>query len=136
MSLLTTHHLYPDFPADLPTAPLKSISLAKLEAGDESTSLAFFNACRNLGFFYLDFTGSELGEHIISDVERLHTLQQKFYALPHEVKDQYGRDKVDGFYSYRWTACHGEVKDLWNRPGRRVSLSKPLQIYKDLDQCL
>jgi hypothetical protein len=80
------------FPPDLRTAPLESISLSNLEAGDQDVSCIFFDACRNLGFFYLDLTGSELGESIIRDAESLHALQQDFFALPHEIKDKYGRD--------------------------------------------
>ena len=121
MPVITTHHLYPPFPPHLPTAPLESISLAKLETGDGLESLKFFNSCCNLGFFYLDLTSSELGESIVRDAENLHTMQQEFFALPHEVKDEYGRDKVDPFFSYRWTACQQGVKDVWNRAGRRVS---------------
>ena len=50
-------------------------------------------------------------------------MQQEFYALPHEVKDVYGRDKVDPFYSYRWTQCADGIKDMWDRPGRREMYS-------------
>lgn len=125
MPVATTHHLYPPFPPDLPTAPLESISLAKLEAGDEDELTDFFNSCCDLGFSYLALTSSELGESIVRDAESLHVLQQEFFALPHEVKDEYGRDKVDPFFSYRWTACQDGVKDVWNRPGRRVSCILP-----------
>lgn len=121
---LTTHHLYPEFPSDLPTAPLESISLAKLETGDQTVCSKFFDSCRNLGFLYLDLLGSKLGETIVTNAESLHKLQEEFYALPHEVKDQYGKDKVDPFFSYRWTPCSGDVKDVWGRPGRRVSGSQ------------
>lgn len=120
MSVLTTHHLYPPFPSDLPTAPLESISLQKLESGDAVESLTFFNSCQNLGFLYLNLLGSKLGESILANAERLHELQQEFYALPHKEKDQYGKDKVDPFFSYRWTPCSGNVQDVWARPGRRV----------------
>lgn len=127
MAWSTTHELYPDFPSGLPIAPLESISLARLESGDEAVSSKFYESCKTLGFFYLDLTESELGRSIISDAENLHTLQQAFYALPHEIKDRYGRDKVDGFYSYRWTACSDGTKDVWQRPGRRVSVIELLE---------
>jgi isopenicillin N synthase-like dioxygenase len=121
MPPLTTHHRYPSFPVDLRAAPLKSISLDKLESGDDLESSKFFDSCRNLGFLYLNLLDSKLGESILSNAESLHELQQEFYALPHEAKDQYGKDKVDPFFSYRWTPCSSEVKDVWGRPGRRVS---------------
>ena len=126
MRPLTTHHLNPPFPPDLPTAPLLSISLKELQSSQPSSSSdssKLFAACRDLGFFYLDLTGSELGESILLEAEKLHTLQQDFYALPHEVKDQYGQDKVDPFYSYRWTQCEKGSLDVWGRPGRREMYS-------------
>lgn len=113
---MTTHHLYPPFPSHLPTAPLLSISLSHLDEPSESSRC--FSACQDLGFFYLTLDG-DLGRAIVDEAEQLQLLQEKFYALPHEEKDQYGRDKVDGFYSYRWTGCAEGVKDIWARPGRR-----------------
>ena len=69
----TTHHLLPPFPSHLPTAPLVSISLSKLEAGDEAESKAFYEASKNLGFFYLQLSeDSELGQSLIKGAERLH----------------------------------------------------------------
>ena len=125
MPSLTTHHLYPPFPTDLPTAPLGSISLHTLQDASSSTSecAKLFEACRTLGFFYLDLTGSELGESILRESEELHELQQQFYAHPHEAKDEYGQDRVDPFFSYRWTQCTNGVRDAWGRPGRREMYS-------------
>ena len=119
MPPLTTHHLYPPFPDNLPTAPLESISLFALQDESPSESNKLFESCKDLGFFYLNLVGSTLGESILREVEALHLLQQEFYALPHETKDVYGQDKVDPFFSYRWTQCLGGVRDAWNRPGRR-----------------
>ena len=121
MSPLTAHNLYPPFPTDLPTASLGSISLYALQSSPPSLpeSSKLFTACQTLGFFYLDLTGSDLGESILREAEDLHALQQEFYALPHEVKDEYGRDRVDPFFSYRWTQCMEGVEDVWGRPGRR-----------------
>ena len=117
MNALTTHHLHPEFPSDLPTAPLESISLHQLESSSTSEGTKLFRACSQLGFFYLNLFGSDLGETIVHEVEELHLLQQEFYALPHEDKDRYGKDKVDPFFSYRWTACAEGTKDVWQRPG-------------------
>ena len=126
MAPLTTHNLYPPFPLDLPTASLVSISLRALQSFASPPSSPeslegsrLFTACLELGFFYLDLTGSELGESILREAEVLHTLQQEFFALPHEVKDEYGQDKVDPFFSYRWTKCPEGINDMWGRPGRR-----------------
>ncbi|KAJ7236388.1 hypothetical protein C8J57DRAFT_1376794 [Mycena rebaudengoi] len=91
----TCHHLTPPFPSDIPTAPLVSISLAKLESGDEEESNAFFGACKNLGFFYMNTEGSELGNNLIFEAEQLH-----------EEKEEYAREKIDPFFGYK----HGELK--------------------------
>ncbi|WWD18255.1 hypothetical protein CI109_102705 [Kwoniella shandongensis] len=101
MASLTSHDALPPFPDDVKTAPLYSISLAKLEAGDASSSDAFFEACRQLGFFYLDMLGSTLGETIVKEAEKLNKVQQEFFKLPNEVKDVYGRPHLHPFYAYR-----------------------------------
>ena len=122
---MSTHHLYPPFPSDLPTAGLVSVSFDALQ--DPSTAQLeaskLFAACKDLGFFYLKLDGSDVGNTIIQEVEQLHELQQEFYALPHEEKDRFGRDKIDPFFSYRWTACQDGAKDAWGRPGRREMYS-------------
>ncbi|KAH8807355.1 hypothetical protein F5884DRAFT_674824 [Xylogone sp. PMI_703] len=109
MAPLTSHHLLPPFAADVKTAPLVSISFDKLESGDKETSDAFFKACKELGFFYLDLFGSELGEKIIAEAEQLNNLQNEFFKMPTEVKDKYGRPHLHPFYAYRYTAL--DVKD-------------------------
>ena len=98
---VTTHHLYPPFPEDIKTAPLVSISLAKLELGDEHESKAFFEASKGLGFFYMNLEGSSLGERIVDQAERLHALQQKFFQRPKEEREEYAREKIDPFFGYR-----------------------------------
>ncbi len=105
MAPATTHHLYPPFPAELSTAPLVSVSLAKLEASDGAESKAFFNACRSLGFFYLDTTGSPLGRTLVAEAEQLNDLQANFFKLPNQQKEEYAREKVDPFFGYR----HGDL---------------------------
>ncbi|KAJ7265313.1 hypothetical protein C8J57DRAFT_1450644 [Mycena rebaudengoi] len=112
----TCHHLNPPLPSDIPTAPLVSISLAKLESGDEEESNAFFGACKNLGFFYMNTEGSELGNNLIFEAEQLHEVQQEFFKRPNEEKEEYARETIDPFFGYR----HGElkIKDQDGRPKR------------------
>lgn len=123
--MTTTHHLYPPFPSDLPTAPLLSLSLRELEssAAPAEVTARLFAACRDVGFFYLDLTDSALGGTILHAAEELHVLQQRFFALPHEAKDAFGQDRVDPFFAYRWTACTEGVRDAWGRAGRREMYS-------------
>ncbi len=100
MPFARAHHLYPPFAEGVPTAPLVSVSLAKLEADDVAESKAFFKASTELGFFYLNMAGSPLGEDIVSEAEKLHLLQHEFAQLPQEEKDRVARDKIDPFFGY------------------------------------
>ncbi|KAH8812925.1 hypothetical protein F5884DRAFT_318708 [Xylogone sp. PMI_703] len=106
----TCHHLYPPFPEDLTTAPLVSISLAKLEANDEAESKAFFEAAKKLGFFYLSTEGSQLGETLVSQAEQLHRVQKEFHDLSNSEKELYAREKIDEFFGYRFGEI-GEKRD-------------------------
>ncbi len=116
---ITTHNTLPPFPGDIRTAPLVSISLAKLENGDEAESKAFYEACKNLGFFYLDMMDSNLGVTMVEEAEKLHEIQQEVFRLPKEEKDRYGRDQVDQFYAYRFTAL--DIPDEDGSPRRNES---------------
>jgi isopenicillin N synthase-like dioxygenase len=124
MSVATSHAALPPFDNTLETAPLVSISLAKLEAHDAPTETALFQACRDLGFFYLDMLGSTLGEQIVKDAEALNQLQTKFFALPNAEKDEYGRDKIDPLYSYRYRELDDLDED--GQPGRVESYNVSL----------
>lgn len=106
MAPQTCHHLLPPFSDKVKTAPLVSISLAKLEASDEAESKAFFNAAQNLGFFYMNMEGSALGDKLVSEAEQLFQLQKAFFKRPNEEKETYAREKIDPFFGYR----HGELK--------------------------
>ena len=107
IGVATTHHLYPPFPDNITTAPLKFISLSKLEAGDEDESKAFFEASKNLGFFYMKLEGSSLGERIVDEAEQLHVIQQEFFKRPNEEKEEYAREKIDPFFGYRKAPVNG-----------------------------
>lgn len=111
MAPATSHHQYPPFAQDIPTAPLVSISLSKLEVNDGPESLAFFNACKRLGFFYLSMEGSTLGEGIVTEAEQLHVIQQEFFASPSEEKEKYAREKLDPFFGYRHSVLDTKNED-------------------------
>ncbi len=123
--LITAHDACPAFSSNLPTAPLASISLKALQADDGSSheTSRLFEACRTLGFFYLDLSYSDLGESILQCSEQLLVLSERFYSLPHEDKDELGQDKVDPFFAYRWSPCVDGVRDIWGRPGRKEMYS-------------
>lgn len=102
----TSHDDYPPFPEGIKTAPLVSISLSKLEANNPEESTAFFQASKDLGFFYLDTSDSPLGDHLVSEAEQLLQLQKQFFGRPNEEKEQFAREKIDAFFGYR----HGVTK--------------------------
>lgn len=116
MEHLTSHHLLPPFAGGIKTAPLVSVSFAKLQSGDSEESNAFFKACKELGFFYLDLVGSDLGEKIIAEAEQLNVVQKEFFKMPNEVKDIYGRPHLDPFYAYRYNEL--DAKDENGAPLR------------------
>lgn len=113
MPLSTSHHTLPPFPDDIDTAPLLTIHLNKLEAGNADESARFFAACKDLGFFYLDMVGSPLGERVVSLAEDVNALQERWWALPNEVKDRYGRPHLHEFFAYRY----GEVTGQYDANG-------------------
>ena len=118
IGLPTTHHLYPAFPDNITTAPLVTVSLSKLEAGDENESKAFFEAAKSLGFFYMKLDGSSLGERLVDEAEQLHKLQQEFFKLPNDEKELYAREKIDAFFGYRNVEVKGQGKDELGREKR------------------
>jgi isopenicillin N synthase-like dioxygenase len=119
MQPLTSHHLLPPFPNNVKTAPLVSVKFEVLQKGDREASATVFNACKELGFFYLDLFGSELGENIVAEAEKLNKFQQQFFDLPNAVKDVYGRPHLHPFYAYRFNEL--AIKDEKGVPLRTES---------------
>ena len=111
IGLPTTHHTYPPFPSNIKTAPLVSISLSKLENGDRNESASFFEATKNLGFFYLQLEGSKLGETIVDEAEQLHALNQEFYKRPQAEREEFAREQIDDFFGYRQTKLKATYED-------------------------
>src|SRR5690349_11119634 len=81
---------YPPFPNDLPTAPLVKISLEKLVQDVDSERDLLFEACRHIGFFYLDLHNTFLGKTLENSSEELGRLAEKtFLSLSQSEKDRY-----------------------------------------------
>ncbi|TXT06022.1 hypothetical protein VHUM_03495 [Vanrija humicola] len=107
----------PPFPSDVKTAPLVSLSLARLQAGDEAESAAFFACSKALGFFYLEMAGSDVGEAMVREADALNELQKQWMALPNETKEQYGLN-MDKFFAYRhYVLPDGQRKEDYNVGG-------------------
>lgn len=103
----TSHATLPPFPDDIDAAPLFSISLGKLQVGDDAEAERLFEASKALGFFYLDMFDPELGEKIICGAEAVNALQDRWWALPNSEKDKYGRPHLHDFFAYRYGELPG-----------------------------
>lgn len=94
----------PPFPDNVPTAPLLRISLSKLLASDADEQERCWQACQELGFFYLDLCGGD-GEALLDDADQLFQLMQYFYDLPVSEKVKYDFKSKGSYYGYKG---HGE----------------------------
>lgn len=120
----------PPFPDTVPTAPLLRISLAKLLTKDEAEEDRLWNACCDLGFFYLDLSGGE-GHHgangtnghanghangtngvsgrektkvdgssLLNDANALFEVAKEFFELPVEEKIKYDFADQGSYFGY------------------------------------
>lgn len=106
---LTTENTFkgiPTFPNTVPTAPLLRISLAKLLAGDAEEQDRVWQACQDLGFFYLDMRtdndahdlGLLKGNAILDDADQLFKTGEGFFDLPVEEKQQYDFSERNSYF--------------------------------------
>lgn len=79
----------PHFPSDLPIVNMDVISLSGLLAGDPATLKSLADTCQELGFFFLDLKGNELGEKLINKIDRLFDLSKEVFDVPDEIKSKY-----------------------------------------------
>jgi isopenicillin N synthase-like dioxygenase len=107
------------FPSTVPTAPLLRISLAKLLTHDPEEEGQLWNACCDLGFFYLDLRTRERanlncganghvngvirtsngsndqggtkidGDSLLDDADALFEVAEEFFELPVDEKAKY-----------------------------------------------
>lgn len=97
------------FPSNVPTAPLLRISLSKLLANDPEENTRLWQACCDLGFFYIDLRLSSQqqsdalvdGEELLRDVEKLFLVQKEFFKLNDEEKAKYDFADQDSYYGYK-----------------------------------
>jgi isopenicillin N synthase-like dioxygenase len=107
----------PVFPDNVPTAPLFRISLQKLLDNDDEEQNRCWQACRELGFFYLDIRTSEKhsngnrdnatstcaidGDGLLQDVDRLFEVMKGFYDLDVSEKIQYDFKDQGSYFGYK-----------------------------------
>ena len=91
---------FPPFPDDIPTAPLLRVSLKNLLDGVEEESNRLFQASKDLGFFYLDVTGTPIGGSILKDVDQLFDLGEQLFDLDLEEKQRYDFSSEKSYFGY------------------------------------
>lgn len=90
----------PPFPENVPLAPLFRVSLDKLLANDEEENGRLFEACKTLGFFYLELGDSEYGHALKDGSEDLLRLSQDAFIIPQEVKMEHTFAKMRGIFGW------------------------------------
>jgi len=110
-----TFATFPPFADDVKTAPLVTLSLAKLQSAPAATnpeSQALFDCAKALGFFYLDMRGSPEGETLLDGAERLHELEHKFFDLSEADRALCSRENnSDGAGYFGWKKMGTMVMD-------------------------
>jgi isopenicillin N synthase-like dioxygenase len=107
----------PTFPDNVPTAPLLRISLQKLLDHDEEEQNRCWQACCELGFFYLDVRTSSThtninsnnatiestidGDTLLQDVNRLFEVMRAFFNLDVEDKSKYDFKDQGSYFGYK-----------------------------------
>ncbi|KAI9842225.1 MAG: hypothetical protein M1837_007370 [Sclerophora amabilis] len=77
------------FPDDVPTATLPRLSLNKLVNGDCDESERLFEACRDLGFFYLDLEDHEQGMKLLRIVDGIFAKSDALFDMSIEEKQKH-----------------------------------------------
>ncbi|KAI2641316.1 hypothetical protein GGS21DRAFT_504146 [Xylaria nigripes] len=88
---------YPAFPDGFPTVELETISLTKLLVEKDPTEQErVFQACTGRGFFYLELAGTEVGDTIAHNANKIASAAEDVFALPLEEKSKYPFDQTPG----------------------------------------
>jgi hypothetical protein len=117
----------PPFPAEIPTAPLLRVSLARLLQRDTVEQERCWKACCDLGFFYLDLRDSQSpfnehhesrddnehtklstqmrssidGQKLLHDADVLFEVMKDFFDLPVEEKMKYDFAEQGSYFGYK-----------------------------------
>jgi isopenicillin N synthase-like dioxygenase len=98
----------PPFPEGVATMRMSTVSLVGLNKGEDGDAQRLLSACQELGFFLLDLHGDELGEVMISEIDKMFHLAKEIFNLPDEVKNQYLHDAPNSFLGHAPSSppCH------------------------------
>ncbi|KAI7083707.1 Clavaminate synthase-like protein [Hortaea werneckii] len=113
----------PPFPKNVPTAPLLRLNLNRLLQRDSQETERLWNACRDIGFFYLDLRDGQArkrdsfqeeendddaavatqldGNGLLEDAANLFDLGEKVFMLPTEEKQQYDFKDRGSYFGYK-----------------------------------
>ncbi|KAI7474691.1 Clavaminate synthase-like protein [Hortaea werneckii] len=112
----------PPFPKNVPTAPLLRLNLNRLLQGDGQETERLWNACRDIGFFYLDLRDGQArkrdsfqeeddddkavatqfdGNGLLEGSADLFDLGEKVFMLPTEEKQQYDFKDRGSYFGYK-----------------------------------
>lgn len=101
----------PPFPNDVPTAPLLTLSLSKLQQHDPEETARLTRACEDLGFFYLDLRGT--GDKVLEEASQLFDLAEDLYDLSLDEKLKYDFMHKGSYFGYK-----GYGANVVDRSGR------------------
>ncbi|KAI4846582.1 Clavaminate synthase-like protein [Aureobasidium sp. EXF-8845] len=85
----------PPFPEDIPTAPLLRISLSKLTRGDQGEIDKLWEACCELGFFYLDLRNASTSPNNIPKASSVNDLAEKHFEVVGRADSPIKNDQPD-----------------------------------------
>ncbi|PGH19571.1 hypothetical protein AJ80_03907 [Polytolypa hystricis UAMH7299] len=91
----------PPFPDDVPTAPLLRLSLKRLLDRDSDEVQRFNRICEDLGFFYLDFRGTEPGDAILAEADELFNVNERLFKIDLEEKQKYDFSRQNSYFGYK-----------------------------------
>lgn len=91
----------PPFPSDVPTAPLLRLSLSKLQAHDITETHNLLQACKDIGFFYLDLRDSNEGTNLLNNADKLFPVGERLFDLPLDEKKKYDLASQKSYYGYK-----------------------------------
>ena len=111
-------HDLPPFPDDVPTAPLLRLSLQRLLDHDVEEEEKLWDACQNVGFFYLDLRhggasrkrdsfhesngdGEINGDGLLQDAADLFKLGKQVFSLPFDEKQSYDFKDKGSYFGYK-----------------------------------
>ncbi|GKZ24016.1 hypothetical protein AbraIFM66951_010514 [Aspergillus brasiliensis] len=97
----TTNLKLPPFPSNIPTAPLLRLSLSKLQARDTTETHNLLQACKDIGFFYLDLQDTNEGTNLLHNADKLFPIGERLFDLPLDEKKKYDLGNQNSYYGYK-----------------------------------